>query len=111
MTSGTNFKPIGQPSSDRNAAIPAASRPLRRDPKSRATAAADRHQACKIKTTNPGGGKESIDHASARAGVRIAATPARAALVPCDILKTCRRVVNQAFYPTFLITIVESMRT
>ena len=52
-----------------------------------ATAAAGRRQACKTKTTNPGGGKESSDHASARAGVRIAATPARAALVPCDILK------------------------
>ena len=33
-----------------------------------------------------GRGKENSDHASARAGVRIAATPARAALVPCDIL-------------------------
>jgi len=50
------------------------------------------------KTTNPGGGKESSDHASARAGVRIAATPARAALVPCDILKTCRRVVIQYLF-------------
>jgi hypothetical protein len=63
-----------------------------------ATAAAGRHQACKTKTTNPGGGKESSDHASARAGVRIAATPARAALVPCDILKTCRRVVIQYLF-------------
>ena len=52
-----------------------------------ATAAAGRRQACKTKATNPGGGKESNDHASARAGVRIAATPACAALVPCDILK------------------------
>jgi hypothetical protein len=54
--------------------------------KSQTTAAAGRCQACKTKTTNPGGSKENSDHASARAGVRIAATPARAALVPCDIL-------------------------
>ncbi len=67
--------------------MPAASRPLRQPQKRRATAAEGRRQACKTKTTNPGGGKESSDHASARAGVRIAATPARAALVPCDILK------------------------
>jgi len=52
-----------------------------------ATAAVGKSQACKTKTTNSGGGKESSDHASTRAGVRIAATPACAALVPCDILK------------------------
>ena len=70
-----------------------------------ATAAASRRQACKTKTTNPGGGKESSDHASARAGVRIAATPARAALVPCDILK----FRPPGGYPTSSFEVVDSV--
>jgi hypothetical protein len=52
----------------------------------RATAAAGGRYSCSTNATHPGGGKENNDHASARAGVRAAATPAREALAPCDIL-------------------------
>ncbi len=58
----------------------------------RATAAAGGRHACSTNATHPGGDKDTRDHASARAGVRAAATPARAALAPCDILQSCRRV-------------------
>ena len=60
-----------------------------------ATAAGGGRHACKTNTTHPGGGKDNNDHASARAGVRAAATPARAALEPCDILKFRRRVATE----------------
>jgi hypothetical protein len=52
----------------------------------RATAAAGGRSAYSANATLPGGGKDTRDHASARAGVREAATPAREALAPRDIL-------------------------
>jgi hypothetical protein len=61
----------------------------------RATAAAGGRHACRTNATHPGGGKENNDHASARAGVRAAATPARVALEPCDILNSRRRVSTE----------------
>ena len=75
-------------SSTQNAATTAASRSLQQAPKRRATAAAGRGWATRTNATHPGGGKEIGDHASARAGVRVAATPAREALAPCDILNS-----------------------
>jgi hypothetical protein len=44
----------------------------------RATAAAGGRHTCRTNATHPGGSKENNDHASARAGVRAAATPALA---------------------------------
>jgi hypothetical protein len=74
------------PSSTQNAATTAAFRRLQQAQKRRATAAAGGRYAKRTNATLPGGGKDIRDHASARAGVRAAATPAREALAPCDIL-------------------------
>jgi hypothetical protein len=74
------------PSSARNAAIAAASRSIRQAPMRRGTAAPGGRWVQRTNATLPGGGNDTRDHTSARAGVRAAATPAREALAPCDIL-------------------------
>jgi hypothetical protein len=76
------------PSNVQNAATTATYRRSKQAPKSRATAAEGGRRATRTNATLPGSGKETRDHASARAGVRAAATPAREALAPCDILNS-----------------------
>jgi hypothetical protein len=83
------------PSNVQNAATTATYRRRKQAPKSRATAAEGGRRATRTNATLPGSGKETRDHASARAGVRAAATPAREALAPCDILNSRRRVATE----------------